>query len=434
MKKNQIIPVTILALVFMVFESVAQNRVVDRSSRQRPEWVDGVMTNYIIALGSGHSIDAARQNAMIRVKEMIVNSVANNVRTKSELRTEQVNNNNVFRFLEHFTSQTLTQSANLPYLQGISPSRAEDFYWEIVENRRTKAQTIYYHIKYPFPHFELMMLIDEFVKADRYLTDKLESTIASLETFTTVEELVQYIGELEHMANNFIDQRKSKADLALIQARTMLGSIQLIELENIPGRLVYNLQLGNRIITTSGRPTIRSKCAIVNSVLPRHNSTVIEYDYANCYDDPANNLQVLYRFDNARIENTFFFNVKQFRAEIFVTDDIHFRALDWQGDYITHFECFITVISRYESPFFIDRIVLEFRHLPPVIFNDLNLEFEGKGAHRITLNSQQTLEAAKYSSLREGLNLLSGSIIYGPVQTRQATTYQMFNQKFSTDW
>ncbi|HSW68491.1 MAG TPA: hypothetical protein VLH16_07915, partial [Bacteroidales bacterium] len=244
----------------------------------------------------------------------------------------------------------------------------------------------------------------------------------------------QYIRELDHMAKTFIDQRKSKADLALIQARTMLSSIQLIEIENTPGQLVYNLQLGTRFLTTSGKPTIQSKCAVVNSVLPRNNSTVIKYDYSNCYDDPDNSLQVSYRFENSRIVNTFFFNIKQFSAEIFVSDEIFFRALDWQGDFITHFECFITVVSKYENPFFIDRIVLEFNNLPPLMFNNLGLTFEGKGTHRVTLSSNQALEAEKYSSLKEGLNLLSGSIIYGPVQTGRATTYKLFNQKFSTDW
>jgi hypothetical protein len=53
----------------------------------------------------------------------------------------------------------------------------------------------------------------------------------------------------------------------------------------------------------------------------------------------------------------FHFNIKQYSVEIFLKDDIIFRAMDWQGDYITEFDCFIAVNSKHDSPFFIDRIV-----------------------------------------------------------------------------
>ena len=434
MKKNLLLLFVLFVFAYSPYAGFSQNRVVDRSERNRPEWVDGAVTDFIIATGSGHSIDAARNNAMIRVKELIVSSIANNVRTSARLTTEQVNNNNVFEFLEHFRSETLTRSADIPYLQGISPSRIDRYYWEIIENRNTRARTVYYYVKYPFSRFELATLVDEFVRADMALTEKLEYTISSLETFTRIEELVQYIRELDHMSQTFIDHRKSRANLALIQARTMLGSIQLIQQENILGNLVYNLQLGSRILTTSARPQIRSNCAVVNAVLPYNNSTRVQYDYANCYDEPDNNLRISYRFENMNIENTFYFDIKQFSAEIFVRDDINFVALARQGDFITNFQCHITVVSKYEHPFFIDRIVLNFENLPPLIFENLRLQFRGEGAHRITLTGNQTLEAAQYSSRKEGLNLLSGSIVYGSTHTREARTYRISNQRFTTNW
>jgi len=433
-KKNLFVSIIITVLILLTVEAFSRNRVVERSSRQRPAWVDGVQVDYIIALGSGQSIDVARQNAMIRVKEMIVNSVATNVRTRAGLTTEQVNDNNVFQFLETFTSQTLTQSADLPYLQGISISRVDDYYWEIIENRNTRVRTVYYHVKYPFPRFEMMVLIDEFVRADRAMTRKLDNTIAALETFSTVEELVQYIRELDHMTKTFTDRRKNKADLALIKARSMLGSIQLIEVENIPGQLVYKLQLGSRILTASANPAIRSNCAVVNSVLPINNSTEVKFNYENCYADEDNRIVVAYRFENTRIENTFYFDIKQFATEIFVGDDIFFRALERQGEHITQFECLITVFSKYENPFFIDRIVLNFGNQPPVIFDDLELKLEGKGAHRITLTGHQSLKAAEYRSNQDNINLLSGSITYGSMQTREPRIYRIFNQTFFTDW
>lgn len=421
-------------LLLAAFVATAQEKVVDKSHRSRPEWVDGTVTDYIIALGSASSIDEARQNAIIRVKELIVTSIADNVKSRTELNTESVNDNSVFSFLQTFKSQTLTQSADMPYLQGISPARVEDYYWEKLENRQTKSQKVNYYVKYPFPRREMILLMDEFITADRAMTKKLDDIIFGLDTLTSVEGLIQACKELEHMSNTFIDQRKSKAELGLIQANNLLKSTQIILKENVPGQLIYSLQLGQRMMTTVQKPFTKSNCAIITSVLPQQKNTVINYHYNNCYDDPSNEISISYRFDNTKLENSFFFNINQYSVEIFMKDDIIFRALDWQGDYITEFECFISVISKHDSPFFIDRIVLDFKGLPPLMFNDLGIEFEGKGTHRITLHSHTALESAGYTSTKPGMNLLSGTIHYGSSFTDETQVYKIYNHKFVTDW
>ena len=421
-------------LILGSLASTAQERVIDKSQRNRPAWVDGVQADYIIALGSGSTIDEARENAIIRVKELIVTSIADNVKTRSELSTEAVNDNSVHSFLQTYKSQTLTQSADIPYLQGISLARVEEYYWEKLENRQTKVQKVHYHVKYPFSRREMVLLIDDFITADRALTRKLDEIIEGLGSHNTVEDLLQAARELEQMSKTFIDQRKARADLGLVQANNMLKSIQIVLHENTPGRMVYGLQLGERPMTSSQKPNARSKCAVIQSVLPEQDKMVIRYHYDNCYDDPENAISIAYRFDNARIENSFHFNIKQYSVEIFLSDDIVFRAMDWQGDYITEFDCFITVHSKYESPFYIDRIVLNFRGLPPLMFNNLNVEFEGKGSHNLTLKSYTALEAAAYSSSKPGMSLLSGTIHYGSVFTDETQVYRIFNHKFVTDW
>jgi hypothetical protein len=68
------------------------------------------------------------------------------------------------------------------------------------------------------------------------------------------------------------------------------------------------------------------------------------------------------------------------------------------------------------------------------MFNNLGVEFEGKGTHNITLKSFTALEADAYSSAKPGLNLLSGTIHYGSVYTDETQVYKIFNHKFVTDW
>lgn len=88
-----------------------QESVIEKSG-SRPKWVNALEKDYIIVVGTGATIDLARQQALMMIKESIVEAVAVNVRTQTNIRTEEVTNrSSVLLFLESFSSNTTSESA-----------------------------------------------------------------------------------------------------------------------------------------------------------------------------------------------------------------------------------------------------------------------------------------------------------------------------------
>ena len=120
-------------------------------SGPRPKWVNGLEKEYIIVVGTGATIELAQQQALMAIKESIVEAVAVNVKTQTNIRTEELTNrNSVLLFLESFSSNTTSESAKVPFLQGISLAQAEGYYWEKIRSS-DKGIRYAYHIRYPFP-------------------------------------------------------------------------------------------------------------------------------------------------------------------------------------------------------------------------------------------------------------------------------------------
>lgn len=246
MKKYILLVVAIIASAGI---SLSQDKIVEKSGKQ-PKWVNDLERDFIIAVGSGATSNDAQQNAITMVKERIVSSVAENVKSKSELKREDANyNNNISVFLEKFASQTTTESGKVPFLQGISLSKVSEFYWEKLQ-RKDKSVYFNYHIKYPFSESEMEKLVTEYKTRDLELTKQLEDLVAQAETVESVEQIEKNIGELKVLIDYFMDGRKNQAELGITRYRSLLSSIELVEVESNLGELKYSLRLGTRTIST----------------------------------------------------------------------------------------------------------------------------------------------------------------------------------------
>lgn len=424
---------TAVALVSFAALSFSQDKVLDKSGKQ-PKWLNGIEKDYIIVAGSGADIQAAQQNALTMIKERIVSSVAENVKTKSELKTEEANyNNNISVFLEKFASSTTTQSGKVPFLQGISLSKVEEFYWEKLQ-RANKEVYFVYHLKYPFPEFELQKLVSDFKMRDAELTKQLDDLLAQVETVESVEQIEKNIAELKVLTEYFMDGRVDKANLGITRYRSLLKSIELVELESNLGELKYTLRLGNRNISTTKKPTTKSECARITSTVNNKDHVLIKYNYENCYEDPENNILVKYRFGGEDVQKPFYFDVAANKASIFVSDPFHFLALAKGEGTIESATADITVKSKYDAPFTIQKIVIEWEGLPPVIIDGINQSFSGKGNHSLKLNINQPIKVEGTSSSGKTLSLLSGYIYFKSNATGEVKTYRIYNHSYTTDW
>lgn len=424
----------LLLLVFLPVLSFAQIKVVEKSSKRQPSWVNGIEKDYVIVVGTGETIQDAQQNALTVVKERIVSSVAENVKTRSEMKVEESSVNNVSQFLEKFASQTTTESGKVPFLQGISLSKVEEFYWEKTENKDTRAIRFNYHLKYPFPEFELKKLVSDFKMRDRELTEQLESLLGMVDKVSSTDEIEKNIGELKILSDYFMDGRKDKCSLGITRYRSLLNSIELVELESGLGELKYGLRLSNRFITTSDKPKVRSECARITSTLNNPDHTLIKYDYDNCYEDPENNILVTYRFGNTTVEKPFYFDITADKAAIFVSEPFHFNSVAVTDGTVNSAFVDVTIVSKYAAPFTIDKVVVEFKGQAPVIIDGIGQSFSGKGNHSLKLNINQPLQVESTTSAGKNISMISGYIHFTSNITGEKKTYRIYNHNYTTNW
>ena len=186
----------ILFLSPIAIACVAQTKVVESSSKRKPGWINGLEKDYIITSGSGSTVQEAQQNALNMVKEQIVSSVAENVQTTSEMKVEENTVNKVSTYLEKFATTTTTTSGPVPFLQGISLAKVEEFYWEKTENKANRSVRFEYHLKYPFPRTEIWKLVEEFKKRDVEMTKQLDDLFAAADNISNIDDIEKNIGEL----------------------------------------------------------------------------------------------------------------------------------------------------------------------------------------------------------------------------------------------
>lgn len=424
---------TLAGILCMVGSALPQDKVLEKSGR-KPKWVNGIEKGYIIVVGTGPDIQTAQQNALTSIKEQIVLSVAENVQATTEMRKEETNlNNNVTLFLEKFASKTTSQSGKVPFLQGISLSKVESYYWE---KKRRPNRSIYYvyHLKYPFPEFELKKLVSDFKMRDRELTRQLEDLLEQVDRVESIEQIEKGIAELRNLKEYFMDGRVDQCNLGITRYKSLLKSIELVEAESNLGELNYYLRLGTRKIATAKKPKTRSECARITSIVNSSNGVTIKYDYENCYEDPENNIWVRYRFAGVEVSKRFYFDVAANKASIFVSEPFHFTAISKDGDNIAGALLDMTVISKYSSPFTIEKVVLEWKGMAPVVIDNIGQSFKGKGNHNLKLNIDQPFGLKQTSSSGKSIAFLSGYIHYRSDATGEMKTYRIYNHSYTTDW
>jgi hypothetical protein len=300
-----------LFFIFFLFPSFvcfAQETVVERSGR-KPGWVNGPANDFIIVMGTGASVNDAQRNALNLVKESIIDVVAQNVKTTSEMVIEEaIRKSSVTVFLEKFATTVSGTSGPIPYLQGVSLSKVEEFYWEKLQ-RGSSAVFFNYYAKYPFPDTELQKLVVDFNIRDQKLTEQLDQLLANIDSIGVIEDIERNITELRILSDYFIDTRQDKAKAGIARYRRLYSGIELVELESGLGELKFALQLGNRLVSTIQRPQITSDCARVSGTSIKENHILIQYDYSNCSEDSENNILVRYRFGNTNVQKSFFFDI-----------------------------------------------------------------------------------------------------------------------------
>ena len=241
------VTLTAATMLFSVVSLSAAVKVVERSSKKAPVWLNTMETEYIITSAVADDLERAKALCMDNIRTQVIESVAQNVQSSSaSTLSQETMTSGITDFVDNFSSTFKTQAATVPFLTGISASKAEDYYWEKRQDKDTGEITWLYSIKYPFPRIELKRLVDIFDTNDRKMVARYEQLRAEYDDIESVEQIDKAVSDLKPLIDYFFDDVR-KGDALTLQRNysALYGRIFLSEVSSRPGEYVYRLMLGD---------------------------------------------------------------------------------------------------------------------------------------------------------------------------------------------
>lgn len=423
----------ILVLLFIPLGMQAQDKVIEKSQKKKPDWVNSTIKDYIIVTGRGATVDEAKNQVIPLVRDEIMNSVAVYVKSKSEMTIENENKNNIINTIERFKNTSTVETADIPSLKGLSLNKVDEFYWEKIQDKKTKAVTVAYHVKYPFSQAQLQKLLDEFNKKEQEMTDQLNAIVEHFDEIESIEEISTKIKQLETLEDYFIDNRKEKAQLGITQLKDMLKSIEIVPIENELGTLKYGLKIGEKFYATSQKPKYKnSECVLVTSKVSEGHVQIIKYTYEDCMEDEKNSISVSYRFGNNKVDKTFYFDITSNMVKVFIRGDIIMKATDKDDDNVNSYSCDFTLVSKYDAPFVVEKVILNWPGMSPVTIDNIGKEFSGKGVQNLIVEVTEPIDLRKSSSKNKPA--VDGTIFFKAKGTGETKRYRFYGQNIETNW
>ena len=422
-----------LCTVLYSMSLFAQYSVSDKSGK-KPEWTMSMEKGFIVGIGNGVAVEDAKDNAMVNVKAQITTAVADFISSTSVSKTTELTANKLNELYQSFSNVITTQSGKRDYLQGVSASNVVAFYWEKLVDKQIKAVKYQYFVKYPFSQFDLDDLVQDFRMKDAALTEEMNKVLALLDSYTTIEELIQCQSQLSKLEAIFIDERKSKCQVGIERCKALLASTYLADAGSELGKVRFSMKIGDKVVRCARIPVINSQCAKIQDRRLGIEVCEISYLFDECYDEPGNNVKVTYSFGNTRPEKMFYFNVAETKAELMISGSIRIMGGEVVGDKVTNAICVIPIKSKFDSPCAVTNLKLEWKESGIILDLPVNDTYSAKGQHDLRVTIPNELPISKISNAVKPIKQLNGSILYNSVKTGKSSAIRIYRMDYSTGW
>lgn len=404
------IKLAILALTLIVSglstDAFAQvkYKVLERSSKKTPQWVNGMQKEYIITSSINQDAERAKELCLEDVKIKIIEAVAQNIQSSTENSINQSTvNNKISSFIDEFSSTFKTQAANIPFVTNISYSNVEDYYWEKRRNKSTGKESYFYSIKYPFPAGELKKMIAIFNQQDAEMDEKLDNIEKGFTNIKSIEEIDIAVTNLRALEKYFFDDvRLNRTKSAIKNYNSVYGKISLRRVSNKLGDEEFALMYGDNFLSYTKPPRVKANTAYEISTNKKGDVWEVKYNYSTCYADEENYLDVSWSVNNRGIKNRFYINLEHEGLDIYPTGEITLIAEKDNEGKIEDISLFMSVRADGHNDCTIESIKLKTPYsITGFTFENINKPITDKGIHTIDCI------AKKDYKLSEGNDLIS---------------------------
>ncbi len=306
-------------LVMAVALSIAQplsaqkERVVERSSRQKLDWIGRSDKARFAVTEQAPTLSAAMDECLASIRQYIVGAVAVNITSTERMNTRQVTRDEVISVMNEYASQTVAEAAELPYLNDITLSNAEDVYWERIHDRKNGTYRYEYSVLYPFSEQMRAQLVEAFMEMDGRKQADYERLREAVEGITNLDDIGAALIELDGLGKYFFDSgRKNDVETLARTYRALYGRVSIETESEEPGRCVWSLWLDGRRVTTSQQPRLVSASAIeMRFTRGDGGRSVLTYNPEYASPLETNTIDIMYIWGGARVSQTIFFEPKR---------------------------------------------------------------------------------------------------------------------------
>lgn len=305
--KARITVVGVLLSFLLSIQVVAQTKIIDKSSRKKPSWLKEQVEGCLKVNVHKATLQEAQDAAMDRIKEMIAQSVAQNIISDEFNKVSETEDNGTSDVSRSYFSFTKTHSARLPFIKGISLSKAVDVYWQEVKNKKTKKIHFNYYLLYPYSKIDQDKLIYEFDQLNKEMKQQLSMLEDKQYTMESISEIGLCIRKVATLKEFFFDNLNRKKLAALETTfKEMYGLISVTGAFKSSNEYVCQLMLNGKPIASDRLPRFRSNCASQITLHQEGSEIYVDYSTADCLAMEENYIDLNFIIAGKKLSHRFY--------------------------------------------------------------------------------------------------------------------------------
>ncbi len=301
----------ILTMSATTLSAFAQKeKVVEASCADKPSWIGTFDQSFITVTETGNSLSEVSEKALASIYQHIVNSIAVNISSSEMLITKSISCDNLTAVMHDYSSELMTEAANIPYINDISLTNAKGIYWEKIYSRKDKSYRYEYSVRYPFDEATRHKLVSDFIAIDNAKMEEMNALRQESETLTDLDRINRALNRLDMLHKYFFDVTRKGEVEALRRDFAALYSRLHIEVEHEEsGKCIFTLRLAGRNVTTSIPARLKSSSALNMSVTSIDNNRyMLTYDPTYASTTDINTVEITYLFGAHRVSKIIYFN------------------------------------------------------------------------------------------------------------------------------
>lgn len=289
------------------FEAAAQ-RVIDRSQKKRPDWIGKIEKNHLIVSATADDLESAMQKSLASVKIQMLESVAQNIEYATETLIEQFTRNQEVESNITFRQQGKTNVVNLPYLSGISLSKAEASYWELVSDNSTKEKTYIFYLLYPYASSDYQALKNEFDRLDAQMVEVVKKHEEALLDIESVDAIGAALDELFLAYEYFFDkQRRSRTNNVIRSYQKIYANLSMESKRIARHAFQCRITFKGNPLTCSTLPTLQAACASRLKCTTDSETYTVTFSDEDCIEDEPNYIELIFRWNPYTLKHKLYF-------------------------------------------------------------------------------------------------------------------------------